>query len=597
MKQITLVLLSVCLWHAAQAQLINKVEYFLDSDPGFGNATNVSVSADSVINGFMFNVDVSTLMPGIHTLSIRSKDDQGTWSLTQNQYLYKFPPLINNNVLPTLVKLEYFVDTDPGFGNGIQIPFVGGYLINGLPFNALISNLSEGLHTLYIRGLDATGRWSLTQNQYLYKFPPVINGNVSPAITRLEYFVDTDPGFGLGTNIPITSDSVITNFSFNTSVASLAPGLHTLYIRSLDATGRWSLTQNQYLYKFPSVINGNMSPVITRLEYFVDTDPGFGLGTNVPITSDSVITNFSFNTSVASLASGLHTLYIRSLDATGRWSLTQHHYLYKFPSVTNGNISPAITRLEYFVDTDPGFGLGTNVPIIADSILSAVVFDVDVSNLSHGTHRLYIRSLDASGRWSLTRSSQFTRDQFKLFIQGYYTGGSAMNTVLANQGVGSNLLMTDTVTVELHNANYPYALKEVSKGILYTDGQLNCSFANSIGTYYIVIKHRNSIETWSNTPVAVGTNITTFDFSTAASKGYGNNLIQVEPSIWAIYNGDINQDGYIDGFDYPMFDNDAQNNVNGVYATTDLNGDGYVDGFDYPVFDSNNQSNVGILKP
>lgn len=90
---------------------------------------------------------------------------------------------------------------------------------------------------------------------------------------------------------------------------------------------------------------------------------------------------------------------------------------------------------------------------------------------------------------------------------------------------------------------------------------------------------------------------TSYDFTTASTQAYADNMIEVETGIWAIYTGDLNQDDFIDSFDFPIFDLDAYNGVAGVYVATDLNGDGFVDSFDYPVFDANAFNGVTATYP
>ncbi len=189
----------------------------------------------------------------------------------------------------------------------------------------------------------------------------------------------------------------------------------------------------------------------------------------------------------------------------------------------------------------------------------------------------------------------------KFFIEGFYISAQTMEPVLLNSGVVHvppyTNLDADLVEVSLHNPTSPYALVETTNGVLKTDGTLQCSFANNYSTsYFIVITHRNAVETWSASPVLLSSS-TSYDFTTSANKAYGANQKEVEPGVFALFTGDINQDGFIDGFDYPDFDSDSQNNLSGVYVATDLNGDGYVDGFDYPVFDENSQSNVSVITP
>jgi hypothetical protein len=82
----------------------------------------------------------------------------------------------------------------------------------------------------------------------------------------------------------------------------------------------------------------------------------------------------------------------------------------------------------------------------------------------------------------------------------------------------------------------------------------------------------------------------------ATNNAYGDNQAQVEPGVFAIYSGDLNQDGFIDVFDFPIFDADNAAFASG-YVVSDLNGDGFVDVFDYPVYDANNAAFVSLVRP
>ena len=67
---------------------------------------------------------------------------------------------------------------------------------------------------------------------------------------------------------------------------------------------------------------------------------------------------------------------------------------------------------------------------------------------------------------------------------------------------GGDKMTPDTVTVELHNSTAPYALVESQKGVLNSAGVGTFYFTTALfdTPYYIVLKHRNSLETWSAAP-------------------------------------------------------------------------------------------------
>ncbi|MEO7358424.1 MAG: hypothetical protein ABIY50_12975, partial [Ignavibacteria bacterium] len=137
-------------------------------------------------------------------------------------------------------------------------------------------------------------------------------------------------------------------------------------------------------------------------------------------------------------------------------------------------------------------------------------------------------------------------------IAGTICGGTAyfLSLTALIQGFynpSTNFMITDTVTVFLRSATSPYAIIEFSKNILSPSGIGTFIFSNvTNGTnYYIVIKHRNSIETWSTTGNAFASGSLAYNFTPAANTAYGNNQIQVDisPARFAVYSGDVDQDG------------------------------------------------------
>ena len=143
-------------------------------------------------------------------------------------------------------------------------------------------------------------------------------------------------------------------------------------------------------------------------------------------------------------------------------------------------------------------------------------------------------------------------------VEGFYDGST---------------MIPDTVTVELRNNSLPYSLVDQTKIYLDSSGQGTGKFYNAInGTpYFLVLKHRNAIETWSATTQTFSNSVLTYDFTTGSDKSYGNNLILVG-SKWCLPSGDVNQDGIVDIHDLNLV---FISNFSGVtgFSASDVNGD------------------------
>lgn len=183
----------------------------------------------------------------------------------------------------------------------------------------------------------------------------------------------------------------------------------------------------------------------------------------------------------------------------------------------------------------------------------------------------------------------------RLFIQGYYTGNSTMQPVRLNEGMPSDSSITDSIDVLFYNAT-TFEQEDVIHTVLYTNGYVNFNLPSGIvGSYYIAIRHRNSLFTWSSVPLSFPA-ISSYDFTTAANKAYGDNQVNVGPGVYAIYSADVNQDDNVDLLDASQVEIDISNFEFGFF-NTDINGDGNVDLLDYPLLETNISSFVFAQHP
>jgi hypothetical protein len=104
----------------------------------------------------------------------------------------------------------------------------------------------------------------------------------------------------------------------------------------------------------------------------------------------------------------------------------------------------------------------------------------------------------------------------KLILEGLYEGNGLMRPVLYTTEMSGNTIACDTVIVELHNPNAPYGLVTLVKGMLNSSGNCSIILPGSVtgNSYYIALRHRNSLETWSKNPVLFTSPSVNFDFST-----------------------------------------------------------------------------------
>jgi len=319
MKKLPLIIVFILSVQLCIGQKINKAEYFIDSDPGFGKAVTVPVSTPAKDVSLSFLVNSSVLSQGFHMMVLRAHDDKGLWSTTRQQSFYVYRPESSSEY--KITKAEYFIDTDPGFGKAIPVPIGTPAKKLSLSYTVNITGSSQGFHMMVMRARDEMGRWSSTRQQTFYVYTPA--STTSSKISKAEYFIDTDPGFGKATQIPVSTPSKLLSLNFNPNITGLTQGFHMIVVRARDEMKHWSNTRQQVFYVYRG--SPAVSPKITGLEYFIDNDPGFDKGTKVmvPLPADRVA--LEFTVPLTGLSSGNHILYMRARDAVDRWSNLYMH--------------------------------------------------------------------------------------------------------------------------------------------------------------------------------------------------------------------------------------------------------------------------------
>ncbi len=343
---------------------INRIEYFWDTDPGYGNGSSLSFSGnpDAVANA---NISAANLTNGLHTLYTRAQDTAGKWSQNSHRLLLK-----NGTDTANITRLEYYFDTDPGQGNGTPLSFTPGSQIVYLD-GVGTAGLPYGLHALYIRAQNALGHWSQNAGRNFVKIPSSV-----PNLNSVICYFDGNEALGQTlAPLPLNGDPTATELSFTLDPASMgvAPGMHVLNVVAKNTAGFGSQVMSRLFYYQSTELE-----VLTRAEWYFtgsDADP------------DQIFTH-QFGTPtqdftgpmVASIThlqqDGVYEMHFRIVDALGRASLEQ---IYPFTV----NFTPL--NLAFTIN-------GSQITLSWDEILGSAYYKVLVKNAPTETGTLHIET-------------------------------------------------------------------------------------------------------------------------------------------------------------------------------------------------------------
>ncbi|MES2647583.1 MAG: PKD domain-containing protein [Bacteroidota bacterium] len=458
-------LLMILLCAGTSTAQINRVEYFIDLDPGFGQATAIPVNAGNDIADKAASINLSAVTTGIHNFFIRSRDASGSWSISNQAPFFKTSLI----AITTISRFEYFFDIDPGFGQGTAINTATQSDVNNQAAAINLSAISNGFHNLYIRSRDNSGKWSISNQVAFFKTSTI----AVPGISRVEYFFDTDPGFGKGNAINVAAQSNVNDQSAAIDLSTISNGFHNLYIRSRDNGGKWSVSNQVTFFKTGALDSSK----ILKAEYYIDTDPGFGQATAVPVTATSDLLNNEAVINLNGLSIGRHSFFFRTLDANGKWSITNTK------SFLICNTAPAVSKFNFNVEGNQVFF--TNMSDSSNSRL----WDFGDGTSSSALNP--IKTYSQAGNYTLNLYNTNTCNTDTLTTMFSVAGLQRINaTKGGNNGVATVILegvgFTNSTVVKLQKANtilLPSDKRFISSNRIV--GYFNLTGAQT-GTYNVV---------------------------------------------------------------------------------------------------------------
>jgi hypothetical protein len=161
---------------SSKATTISEREYWFDGHIGERKSLDNSVAT----------IDIPDLSMGVHSITLRVKDNNDLWSSVVTQYFLVPQKTTERNI----VRYMYWIDDD--IDNMVIAEVAGSDRI----INVEVGGLSEGKHTIYWRVGDSNGTWSQQVNNRLFNYvlPPTGVGALSSDI-QLALHDDLQAGY------------------------------------------------------------------------------------------------------------------------------------------------------------------------------------------------------------------------------------------------------------------------------------------------------------------------------------------------------------------------------------------------------------------
>ena len=334
----------------AQTNDIVERKYWLDGD--------ITQAQDLTPNHATINI--STLKPGLHSLTVRVKDTEGLWSSQVGKY-FIVPYDGNSASTNSIAKHQYWID-----GN-LQAAVTSG----SKPQSISISSLNAGLHTFTVRAQDLAGVWS-TQVTKCFIVPNKETSVGNKRIEKHQYWIDGKLEAQVTQGAPI--ELIV--------IEGLTPGLHSLTVRVQDNTGVWSSQVAKYFIKPYTEVSVDGKEIVKH-QYWIDGK----LDAQVTLNQKDPIDIIN----IEGLKAGLHSLTVRVQDNTGVWSSQVAKYFivpYNEVSVDDKQI----VQHQYWIDG--------NVDAMVTLNQQAPIDIINIEGLKPGLHSLTVRVKDNTGVWS-----------------------------------------------------------------------------------------------------------------------------------------------------------------------------------------------------
>jgi hypothetical protein len=532
-------------------------------------------------------------------------DTATTTSTNYGIYVYHYYST-TVNMYNNIVRNIYKADGSTGSYYGI---YLSNAALNGTCnyYNNSVYNISVGAVAalLYGQYLAAT---SVTKNVYgnsVYNLQTSLTGNIygiyQSGGTTVSFYknrvynLQTTSGIGYGVYVA----SGTTNYIYNNYISDIRSGSSA---NAMGITG---------LY----IAGGTTSNVYYNTIYLnsVSTEINFGTAALYASTTPTVVlrNNIIVNVSTPGSTSGNTVAYWRSSSTLTTYADSSNNncffagtpsankLIYYDGTNSDQTIAEFKTRVAPrdansfsenppFVNAPTDLHLQTTIPTMCESGAKPIVVPIAITDDYDGNTRNTTTPDVGADEGNFTPFAQFPSLTLKVYLEGFYSVEPLDNNKRTNQrnnegntGLSPLAQVADTIRIYLADSTQNYAFKDSVTVFLPSSGTVTTPFTNATtGKYYIVVKHRNHLETWSKYAVNLtGGSTVSYDFTTSAGQAYGDNMKQVG-SVWVLYGGDPNQDGDIGALDIPIFI--SQFGTQG-YLSCDFNGDDDVTGVDQQI--------------
>ncbi|WP_178983847.1 T9SS type A sorting domain-containing protein [Winogradskyella helgolandensis] len=307
---------------SVSAQNITDLEYYFGTDPGVGSGTQISANTNTGDLTQALAIPLTGLDQGFHRLTIRAKDNANTWGLYKAVTFYVSEPFSGSSAISNLTAAEYWMDSDPGPGNGTELTITGNPDQLTESFAIPLGTLDEGFHQIGLRIQNLEGTWSLYDRVTFYVSQEISGSEDVINLAAAEYWFDSDPGPGNGTELAITGNPNQLTENFTIPLGTLESGYHELGLRTQNLDGTWSLYDRKTFYVIDNEIfeTDPVSP-LTDAEFLYDAAFGFDLGTELSITATENPDEYTIEIPTTDVTCDIHDVWISVKNELGNYGL------------------------------------------------------------------------------------------------------------------------------------------------------------------------------------------------------------------------------------------------------------------------------------